>query len=347
MTRSMLVRSKFVVAVALLMMATIALTQAMAPAASAQDAAYTPDEMHVVLGFTVEITGAGSGSDADSAWETVSGGALQIEVADSSVGTDQTHTTTPGHKYVDEVTLRGPLTAGANNGRGTDEGAYEILENGAGKFRVDLGDLPLRGVQGVSMEDLLVDVREVKGGNDEYRVYGPGDAHYGSITIRSRVGQDSKELYQWWLDTSQGKNIRKSISVSLLNRAGEDARRYNFLECFPTSYRPFDQLPGVVSEEIVVSCEGVQFDASGARKAMMEWIQATVEDEGPKANRNAGEPWKRTVTVKEILKDGSAGRAFDYYEAFPTRYVFPSLDATGTGNLYEEIAVKPIRLELS
>ena len=58
---------------------------------------YTPDEMLVVLGFTVEITGAGSGTDSDSAWETVSGGALDYADGKVSVG---------------EVTLRGPLTGG-------------------------------------------------------------------------------------------------------------------------------------------------------------------------------------------------------------------------------------------
>jgi hypothetical protein len=68
--------------------------------------------MSVVLGFTVEIHGAGSGSDVDSAWESCTGGGLNIEVCDSSTGSDQFHTTTPGHKYVDTLTLRGPLTAG-------------------------------------------------------------------------------------------------------------------------------------------------------------------------------------------------------------------------------------------
>jgi phage tail-like protein len=346
---TMTLRPKLLLATAALITLAAIAVQAAAPSVAAQHGTYTPDEMHVVLGFTVEITGAGSGGDVDSAWETSSGGSLNIEVADSSVGTDQSHTTTPGHKYVDTLTLRGPLTAGVKATRGINEGAYEILENGAGKFRVELGDLPLDRIQGVSMEDLLIDVRELPGGNDGYRVYGLGDAHYGSITIRSRVGKDSKELYQWWLDASQGK----SISISLLDHAGEDARRYNFLECFPTQYSPFNELPGVAIEKVVARCEGVKFEATGARKSIAEWLNATLNASslqvpaGRGEAKSTGEPWKRTVTVKEILKDGAAGRAFQYHEAFPTRYVFPNLDAAGTGNLYEEIADKPIRLELS
>jgi hypothetical protein len=146
---------------------------------------YTPDEMLVVLGFTVEIQNAGSGTDSDSAWETCSGGSLNIEIADASIGTDQSHMTTPGHKYVDTITLRGPLTPG--------------------------------------------------------------------------------------------------------------------------------------------------------RKALCEWITATVK----------GQPWKRTVVVKEILKDGAAGKQFTYHDCFPTRYVFPAFSASGTGNLYEEVHIKAIRLDLA
>jgi hypothetical protein len=141
--------------------------------------------MLVVLGFKVVIDNAGSGGDPDSAWETASGGSLNIEVADASVGDNQFHQTTPGHKYVDTLTLRGPLTS--------------------------------------------------------------------------------------------------------------------------------------------------------ARKALCQWITETVQ----------GKPWKRTVVITEILKDGSDGKSFTYLDCFPTRYVFPAFSASGTGNLYEEVNLKPIRLELA
>jgi hypothetical protein len=146
---------------------------------------YTPDEMLVVMGFTVTIDNAGAGDDPDSAWETCSGGSLNIEIADASIGGDQVHATTPGHKYIDTLTIRGPLTPG--------------------------------------------------------------------------------------------------------------------------------------------------------RKALCQWITDTVQ----------GKPWKRTVTIKEILKDGADGKTFVYHDAFPTRYVFPAFSSSGTGNLYEEVAIKPIRLDLS
>ena len=51
-------------------------------------ATYHPDQMHTVLGFRIEITGAGSGGDVDSAWETCTGGSLNIEVSDVSIRRD-------------------------------------------------------------------------------------------------------------------------------------------------------------------------------------------------------------------------------------------------------------------
>jgi phage tail-like protein len=139
---------------------------------------------------------------------------------------------------------------------GTNEGSYEILENGAGKFAVDIEGCPVASanVESITMEDLVVDEREITTGADwDYRVYGPGDAHYGNITIRARMGKDSKELYQWWLDCSQGKNIRKSVSVICKKRDGNEARRFNVYEAFPIKWDPGDYSPSsnVACETVV------------------------------------------------------------------------------------------------
>ena len=308
---------------------------------SSSASTYHPDEMHTILGFKVEITGAGSGSDVDSMWETATGGSLNIEVCDASTGCDPTHVTTPGHKYVDVLTLRGPLTGG-RRGAGVNENSYEVLENGAGKFKLEIDGAPTASanVESITMEDLVIDVREMTTGADwDYRVFGPGDAHFGSITIRSRVGKDSRELYQWWLDTSRGKNIWKSISVTILDRDGGEARRIDYVECFPTTYKAFvlDGSTDVALEGVTVTCGGIHLQATGARKALVEWIQATVD----------GKEWKRDLAIEEKVRRNEAATTFTYTEGFPTRYVFPSLSASGTGNLYEEVAMKPIRLEIS
>ncbi|MBI2435835.1 MAG: phage tail protein [Candidatus Hydrogenedentes bacterium] len=294
----------------------------------------------------------------------------------------------------------------------------------AADFRVyidGIGD-PAEGlteVVDITVEDLTIDVRgvmvpppdipsdPVEVMESGFRVYAPGDAHYGSITIRARVGTSSRELSEWVNDTRLGKNIRKSISIICLKRDGSEARRFNFLECFPVRWmapealgtRDYSELP-----TLVCSMEGVELPPPAEDKepapagALMsvenddgtvgldegwsEWrggesgdlrereLQAsqyhtttpghkyvdTLTLRGPlTAGRKAlcqwmnnavqGKAWKRTLTITEITRNGSQ-RTFTYLDCFPTRYVFPVFSADGTGNLYEEVSIKPIRLEL-
>lgn len=165
------------VAILLLALPGLAAPQEKAPPPSRPEA----KSSQVVSGCAVQVTGGKRGTDVASAWETCSGGSLNIEVADSSTGSDQHHTTTPGHKYIDTLTLRGPL-AGAQWGASD---SYEVLENGAGKFAIEIDGAPLSSanVESITMEDLVIDEREMTTGVDwDYRVYGPGDAHYGSIS---------------------------------------------------------------------------------------------------------------------------------------------------------------------
>lgn len=149
-----------------------------------------PDQPMKVKGFKVEISSPGAAGEVDSAWETSTGGALNIEIADSSTGSDQAaaptfQTTAPGHKSIEEITLRGAMTDGRN--------------------------------------------------------------------------------------------------------------------------------------------------------ALCDWINETL----------AGKDSRRTVTITEIPKDGSAGRKFIYHECFPVGYTFPRLDAGSSEPAMEEVRIKAIRLELA
>lgn len=79
------------------------------------------------------------------------------------------------------------------------------------------------------------------------------------------------------------------------------------------------------------------------RKALCQWINETV----------SGKPWKRTLTIKEITKDGGAGKVkegkqYIYSDCFPCGYVFPriSVDGPPAEQLIEEVRIKPIRCEL-
>lgn len=140
----------------------------------------------------------------------------------------------------------------------------EFLENGAGKFAVDLPGCPVAtmNIQSVQVEDLTIDVRETTCGVDwDFRTYAPGDAHFGKATFRSRVGKNSKELLQWLQDAAVGKNVRKNIAVIIKDRAGKEARRYNLMEVFPIKYDPGDYSPSSTTkvETITVKIGHVEF----------------------------------------------------------------------------------------
>jgi len=146
---------------------------------------------------------------------------------------------------------------------GVNEGSYEILENGAGKFKIEIDGCPNASgaVDSITVEDLVIDEREMTTGADwDYRIYGPGDAHFGSITVKCKVGANSTELYQWWLDCSKGKNIRKNIAVIILKRDGSEARRFNIFDAFPTKWDAGDYSPSsnVACETVVCKMQRVE-----------------------------------------------------------------------------------------
>jgi len=302
------------------------------------EAALPPDELVFIRGFTVELQAGFAGSVVDPNWESLEGGALGIEFGDSSVGSDQFHTTTPGHKYVSEVTLSGPLPTGGS-GVGT-----ALHDNGAGKFRLEIDDLPTfsANVDSIEIGPLTIDLRDLTTGADfDYRVYGPGDSHLGALVISSRRGSGSSvsEAYQWWLATSQGQQPLKSVSIIALTRDGTDGRRWNFFDCVPVLFHPFGRFspdPSVATEVLNIGCNRVELAGPG-RQAMAAWINGTTE----------GLPWERNVTVTEISNDGTALATYTYVDAFPVRYVFPSFSSSGTGFLYEELTFKPIRLDFN
>lgn len=77
------------------------------------------------------------------------------------------------------------------------------------------------------------------------------------------------------------------------------------------------------------------------RGALCQWINDTVNDK----------PWKQMLTITEMLSnDGGVkdGKQYIYSDCFPCGYVFPriSVDGPPAEQLFEQITVKPIRVEL-
>ncbi|MBM3949486.1 MAG: hypothetical protein FJ312_09700 [SAR202 cluster bacterium] len=75
---------------------------------------------------------------------------------------------------------------------------------------------------------------------------------------------------------------------------------------------------------------------TAGRKSLVQFINEAA----------AGKAHRFDLTIVEIGKDGSDGKRYTCHDSFPTRYVFPALSADGTGNLYEDVHIKPERLTL-
>jgi phage tail-like protein len=320
----------------------------------------------------------------------------------------------------------------------------EFLENSAGKFAVDIPGAPTasKNIHSVHVEDLTIDVREETcGENWDFRTYASGDTHFGSVTLKSKVDKNSKELLQWFMDASVGKNVRKNISIVLKDRDGDEARRWILHDAFPIKYDPGDYSPSstVGLETIVVKIGRVELDSddnseksknengdhdsalsvatkqdkkqiikgfrievsgpSGVKHVDTTWVSATggaivfqppltldtipIPDTIPSINQplycdeSVGHKYVEEIvlrgpmtssrtwiaenindvvkgkfstfdlTLVEIGKDGQDVRRYTYEDCFVTRYVYPKLSADGTGNLYEEVSIKPERLDLA
>ena len=69
----------------------------------------------------------------------------------------------------------------------------------------------------------------------------PGLVKYSNITLKWGI-TPSMDLYNWYKDIVNGKinSSRKNISIVLNDEEGNEATRWNFVNCWPTKYDPAD-----------------------------------------------------------------------------------------------------------
>ena len=64
----------------------------------------------------------------------------------------------------------------------------------------------------------------------------PGRTSFGNITLRWGI-TDDRELYDWHREVVDGATERRNGSIVLLNRRGEEIRRWNFERAWPPRYQ--------------------------------------------------------------------------------------------------------------
>lgn len=304
--------------------------------------------------------------------------------------------------------------------RAQDAPWFELAVAGPGEEPITL-----QGVLEVEVDDIVIDYREILAGDGsvrpgEYRLYGPGKAHWGNARITLAPGPHTDWLYQWWEETARGKNIRKNITVTLFKSDKTPGRTYSLFDSFPTSWKASElngnsasavqtetltvkigriefktrtappsppSPPGNVSvwldpdddgdmlpdtwdswgggEPVLIVSQlfnGAQFRTNSlghktvseltlrgsaflSKKGYDYWMARTLE----------GDPWMNSLTLTETGQakkgaggaSGKGGKTYVYHDCFPVRYVFPRMSVTNTtGNVIEEVTVKPIRVEM-
>ncbi|MFZ5824097.1 MAG: phage tail protein [Bacillota bacterium] len=108
----------------------------------------------------------------------------------------------------------------------TDKARHDTAKNAIGNIRALVADLD---------QTLGINDPDDDGDGVLDKVYQPGQPQYGNITFERKL-DGSRKLHQWWLETAQGTNMRKSISLIYLDRAGNEVVRYNLFECFPVAW---------------------------------------------------------------------------------------------------------------
>jgi phage tail-like protein len=128
-------------------------------------------------------------------------------------------------------------------------------------FIVEIDGIVRAGFQEASGLDSTIDVTEYQEGGDKYKRKVPGQAKFSNIVLKWGSSTDH-DLYDWhkqWL-TGDPAAARKSGSIILRDRSGNEVIRWNFTRAWPTKWTgpTFNAIDSKIAiESIEMAHEGV------------------------------------------------------------------------------------------
>jgi phage tail-like protein len=103
-------------------------------------------------------------------------------------------------------------------------------------FIVEIDGITQAGFQEVSGLDASTEKVDYREGTDPAHVRKlPGMNSFSNITLKRGI-TDSDELWKWRQTVLDGKTERKNGSIVLLNEAGLEKIRWNFVNAWPTKW---------------------------------------------------------------------------------------------------------------
>ncbi len=108
--------------------------------------------------------------------------------------------------------------------------------HGKYRFRVEIDGLEAGGFSEVSGFDANIDVIEYREGDMvQTPMKLPGLKKYGNITLKQGL-TDSVVLYEWIITGVEGPVDRKTITITVLDEAGEAAASWQVINAWPMKY---------------------------------------------------------------------------------------------------------------
>lgn len=233
--------------------------------------------------------------------------------------------------------------------RGVNEGSYEILENGAGKFRVHIEGCPTASanIESVSIDDVELGLISMGVGEDGYKVYCPGAPKFGNIVLRvRRPNCDINLMEDWWMDATQRENETKAIAISSYRFEGPtqvEVRRWD-MQVVPLKYDPGDTItPRAELPTETVTCEIKSLALSssstrdGSQKPGSVLTKAFVDIASPEQKSSEPAVWESisggSVHLREEEEEACVEVAEEYTAA----------DGTTATQKVNKLGTKPVR----
>jgi phage tail-like protein len=108
---------------------------------------------------------------------------------------------------------------------------------GGYNFRVEIDGITRAGFRDCSGLEATQDAATYREGTDRGLTMRklPGLVTYGDVSLSRGITSDS-ELWEWRSTVMGGTADRRNLSIVLMNDKGEDVIRWNFRNCWPTSW---------------------------------------------------------------------------------------------------------------
>ena len=90
----------------------------------------------------------------------------------------------------------------------------------------------------------------------------PGMTRFGNVILRRGVTED-RELYEWHRAAMRGEVERRSGSIVVLDRRGEEKARWNFFNAWPQRWEG----PALNSEATEIAVETLELAVEGLERA--------------------------------------------------------------------------------